>query len=333
MIAVMSAWNQKLSPYAVPNNKKALFQLITTVLLYVASWLIVFKSLEVSYVFTLFAALPAAGLLMRLFMFQHDCGHGSFFSSKRANIVVGSILGVATLMPFHFWRHAHALHHSRSSDLDHRGYGDIIILTCKEYKMRSSWGRFHYRLYRNPIVLLTLGPLYVFVLKQRLPLDTPLKWRADWRSVFWTNAALLGVLVVASLTIGLKAFFLVQIPLTLISGACGVWLFYVQHQFTDTYWSRRRDWSYVMAGIKGSSFLDLPRWLDWFTGSIGFHHIHHLARKIPNYRLRRCFKEVSELHQVTRLTLFDAVACMRLKLWDEETRKLVSFKSVRAVLT
>ncbi len=323
-------WNRLLAKYFGADNRRASFQLFTTALLFVGNWAAMWYSLRGPYWITLLLALPAVGLLTRLFIFQHDCGHGSFFSSKRANNITGSIIGVATLTPYHYWRRTHAIHHATAGDLDRRTLGDVQVITVEEYLNRRWKGRLAYRLYRNPVVLFGLGPIWQFILKHRLPADAPKAWRLEWLSVIWTNAALLSILVLAHFTIGLKAFFLVQVPITVISGAVGIWLFYIQHQFRDTYWRNHRDWDFCRAGIQGSSYYDLPRVLHWFTGNIGYHHVHHLASRIPNYKLRRCYNEIKELHRVTRLTFWSSLKSARLALWDEASQQLVSFRALRA---
>ncbi len=319
-------WNERLAPYSHPVDRKAWFQLLTTGALFALNWYLMLVSLSGPYWLTLIAALPAAGLLTRLFIFQHDCGHGAFFRSRAANNAIGGLLGVLTLMPYGYWRRTHALHHGASGDLDRRGLGDIKTLTVDEYLGRSRWGRIKYRIYRNPIVMLLLGPSIQFVIKHRLPLDIPRTWKREWSSVMWTNAGLALAIGLAWWLIGLERFLLVQVPITLIGGALGVWLFYVQHQFEDTYWREHSEWSFHRAAIEGSSFYDLPRTLHWFTGNIGFHHVHHLASRIPNYRLEECFRRVPELHGVTRLTLLGSLRCARLHLWDAERGSLVGFR-------
>jgi omega-6 fatty acid desaturase (delta-12 desaturase) len=285
-------------------------------------------SLEVSYWLTLALALPAAGLLVRLFIIQHDCGHGSFFASRRLNDLVGSLIGVLTLTPYQYWRRTHALHHANTGNLEHRDFGEVETLTVAEYKALSRWGKLRYRVYRHPLVLFVVGPVYQFVVKHRAPWDAPRSWRKEWRGVMLTNLGLAAILAAAWATVGLERFLLVQVPITLLSGTLGVWLFYVQHQFEDTYWENPPEWAFHDAALEGSSFYDLPRVLDWFTGSIGFHHVHHLASRIPNYRLRQAMREVPELSHVTRLTLRDSLATVRLKLWDEERSRMVGFADV-----
>ena len=323
-------WNGLLSKYFGADDRRATFQLITTALLFVGSWVLMWFSLRGPYWITILLTLPTVGLLTRLFIFQHDCGHGSYFSSKRANNITGSIIGVATLTPYYYWRRTHAIHHATAGDLDRRSLGDVRIMTVEEYMSLRKLGRLRYRLYRNPVVLFGIGPIWQFILKHRLPADAPRAWRKEWMSVIWTNVALAAILALAHFTIGLKAFFLVQGPITLVSGAFGVWLFYIQHQFRDTYWRNKEEWDFCRAGIQGSSYYDLPRIMHWFTGNIGYHHVHHLASRIPNYKLRRCYNEIKELHRVTRLTLWTSLKSARLALWDEASQQLVSFRSLRS---
>jgi omega-6 fatty acid desaturase (delta-12 desaturase) len=323
------SWNRRLAAYAKAEDHKAWFQLLSTGALFVGTWALMLWSLNVSYWLTLLLALPQAGFYTRLFIFQHDCGHGSFFRSSTLNHRVGGVLGVITLFPYRYWRRTHAQHHATSGDLDYRELGDIATLTVREFQALSRWGKIRYRIYRFIPLMLLIGPTFQFVLKHRLPLNIPRSWKQEWRSVMWTNVALAGVLTVAALTIGLGRFALVQGPIIVFGGAFGVWLFYVQHQFEDTYWRDHPEWDFHQAALQGSSFFDLPQWLHWFTGNIGYHHIHHLASRVPNYRLRECFREVSDLRHVTRLTLRSSLRCGRLHLWDEESENLVGFRSLR----
>ncbi|MGD2134882.1 MAG: fatty acid desaturase [Gemmatimonadales bacterium] len=319
-----------LSRYRSPSVHRSTVQLLVTAVPFFALWAAAYLALGVSYWLTLLLAIPAALFLIRLFMIQHDCGHGAFFPSRRANDWVGSALGVLTLVPYGYWRKTHAIHHKTSGDLDFRGFGDIDTLTVDEYRALSVLGRVRYRVYRNPIVMLVIGPAYQFWLKHRLPLDIPWSWKREWRSVHLTNLALLAIVLLAWATIGLGPFLLVQAPISLIAGAIGVYLFYVQHQFEDTYWREHPEWDFHAAGLQGSSFLVLPKVLQWFSANIGFHHIHHVSSRIPYYRLPECYDENPVFQHVTKLTLWQTMACLRLALWDERALKLVGFREAAA---
>jgi acyl-lipid omega-6 desaturase (Delta-12 desaturase) len=286
-------------------------------------------SLEYSYAITLFLAVPAAGFLIRLFIIQHDCGHGSFFRSRAANDVLGFVLGVLTLTPYSYWRRTHAIHHATSGNLDQRDIGDVTTLTVKEYLRLPLWKRVRYRLYRHPLFFLGIGPVYLFVIRHRFPPNLQRTGRRGRNSVLMTNLVILAVIVVMWRTVGLQAFLKVQVPITVIAATAGVWLFYIQHQFEDTYWEKGGAWGFYAAGLRGSSFYDLPRILHWFTGNIGVHHVHHVCSRIPNYRLLECLRENPALEQVKHLTLWQSLNSIRLKLWDEDIRKLVGFKHLR----
>jgi omega-6 fatty acid desaturase (delta-12 desaturase) len=324
-------WNTLLKPYKQPSTWRSVVQLVDTAVPLVLLWVAMLWSLRVGYWLTLLLAVPTALLLVRLFILQHDCGHGAFFRSQKLNNLVGSVIGVLTLMPYGYWRKTHAMHHATSGDLDHRGFGDIDTLTVREYLALSSRKRLLYRLYRHPLVLLFIGPAYQFILKHRFPADLPRTWRREWASVHRTNLALLGLIVLMWFTVGFDRFLLVQLPITLLSGSIGVFMFYVQHQYEDTYWRYREAWDYYSAGLEGSSHFVLPKVLQWFTGNIGLHHIHHVASQIPNYRLQRCFDENPVLQQVTRLTIPESVKTLRMTLWDEDDRKLVGFRDLRSI--
>jgi omega-6 fatty acid desaturase (delta-12 desaturase) len=324
-------WNALLAPYRSAITWRSTWQLASTAILFVACWLLMRWSLEVGYWLTLLLAVPTALMVVRLFMLQHDCGHGSFFKSKSANTVVGSILGVITLVPYTYWRKTHAIHHATSGDLDGRDFGDIDTLTVREYLSRSRGKRLMYRIYRHWLVLLVVGPVWQFVIKHRLPLDIPKGWKREWASVHWTNVGLAAVIALMCWLVGWKTFLLVQVPITLIAGAIGVYLFYVQHQYEDTYWRYREAWNYYASGLEGASHLVMPRLLQWWTANIGLHHIHHVASRIPNYRLQQCFDDNPALQRVTTLTLPASVKTLWLTLWDEDERRLVGFRELRRI--
>ena len=317
--------------YAGPNTAASVWQLINSLVPFIAGWCLMLYSLRWGYWTTLLLAIPTTGFLVRLFIIQHDCGHGSFFRSRRVADAIGFLIGVMTLTPYGYWRKTHAIHHATSGNLDQRDFGDIETLTVREYMSLSRWRRLLYRLYRNPVVLLGVGPVWQFFIKHRLPFDLPLSWKREWASVIWTNLALAAVVIGLGESVGYIAFLKIQLPISLLAGTLGVWLFYVQHQFEDTYWQADGAWSYDEAALEGSSYFDLPRWLHFFTGNIGLHHIHHLSSRIPNYRLLRCHRENPDLPGVTRLTVLQGIKCLGLKLWDEEQRKLVGFRQLRRI--
>ncbi|MCJ7451108.1 MAG: fatty acid desaturase [Steroidobacteraceae bacterium] len=312
-------------PYTVPDRRRALWQLANTLPPFVALWVLMAATFSPSGGWSLLLLLPVAGLYVRLFIIQHDCGHGSFFPGARLNRAVGAVLGLITLFPFAYWRKTHAIHHGTSGNLDRRGLGDIQTLTVREYRALSAPARLSYRLYRSMPVLLGVGPVYQMLIKHRIPFDLPLAWRREWASALWNDLALVVAAVALCWIFGWKAVLAVQLSLMVVAGAAGVWLFYVQHQFERAYWANDVHWDAQAAAMAGSSFYDLPRVAHWFTGNIGYHHIHHLSSRVPNYRLRECFESDPRLRAAPRLTVRDSLACARLKLWDEDARRMVGF--------
>jgi len=327
----VAQFTRMLKPYWGADTRRSVVQLLTSAVPFFALWYAMLSSLEVGYWLTLLLALPAAGFLMRLFMIQHDCGHGSFFQSRRARDWVGFCIGILVLVPYQYWRKTHAYHHAHSGDLDLRGLGDINTMTVREYLALPRLRRLAYRLYRNPMVLFGIGPAFLFLIKHRYPWDIPRDWKQAWASVWWTNAVLAGLAVLLGLTLGWGRFLAVQAPITLLAGSLGVVLFYVQHQYEDTYWHRHEDWDYFDAALQGSSYLVLPKPLQWMTANIGLHHVHHLSSRIPNYRLEECMNANPELQVATKVTLKDTFRLMRLTLWDEEEHRLVRFRDLRGM--
>lgn len=325
-----SQWKQLTAPYCGPDTQKSLLQLSTTFGMFVLLWTAMYWSLEIHYALTLLLSLPTAGFLVRLFMIQHDCGHGSYFKQRWARDWVGFCIGVLTLTPYQYWRQSHAYHHSHSGDLDYRGFGDIETLTVKEYLARSKWDRLRYRLFRNPLVLLVIGPAFHFIIKHRYPWGIPAKWKEAWRSVWKTNAAILGIILLMGFTMGFGKFIMIQAPITLLASSIGVWLFYVQHQFEYTYWHHHEDWNYFDAAVHGSSHLVLPTPLQWLTANIGIHHIHHMDSQIPNYKLEECLRSNPDFQSAHKITIADTWKLFRLTLWDEDNQVLIRFKDLRS---
>jgi len=321
-------WNRILEPYLGADTGRSLRQLAASVIPFVILWWLMLRSLEVGYWLTLLLAIPTAGFMMRMFMIQHDCGHGSFFKSRAARDWVGRCIGVVLLTPYDYWKRTHAYHHAHSGDLDFRGFGDVDTFTVREYLSWPRWKRLRYRVYRHPVVLFGVAPFYQFLLKHRFPWDIPRDWTQAWRSVWWTNLALVGVVAVMWATIGLERFLLIQLPVTFIASALGIWMFYVQHQYEDTYWHWHEDWDYYDASLLGSSFLVLPKPLQWLTANIGVHHVHHLSARIPNYKLQQVHDENPEFHVVTKVRFRDTLRLINLALWDEERRQLIRFKDL-----
>ncbi len=322
-------WKEVVARYQTPSVARGTYQVLNTLIPYVAIWALMYFAMEVSWWLVAPLAVLAAGFLVRLFIIHHDCGHGSFFKSRRANDTLGFITGVLTFTPYDHWRWEHALHHATSSDLDRRGTGDIWTLTVQEYLESSRWRRFAYRLARNPIILFVIAPLYLFLIQHRFARDGAN--RRERESVYWTNLGVCGVAAGLSWIFGLKAYVLIQLMIMTVSGAAGVWLFYVQHQFEGVYWERTDEWDYVRAALQGSSFYKLPKVLQWFSGNIGFHHIHHLSSRIPNYHLERCHQAEPLFQTVPPVTLMESLRSFTFRLWDEQRRRLVGYDHLRAI--
>ena len=325
-----SAWAQALARYRTPSDGRAAIEIAITILPLVTLWVLMWAALDLGYGFVLILAIPAAGFLVRLFMIQHDCGHGSFFRRRVVNDWTGRIIGVLTLTTYGYWRRTHAMHHASSGNLDRRGPGGIETLTVEEYRARSRWGRLCYRLYRHPLIMFGIGPAYLFILRQRLPFGLMRAGWQPWRSTMETNLAIALFASTLIWLIGIKAFLLVHVPIMLVAASVGVWLFYVQHQFERTTWENDREWNPHRSALHGSSHYDLPALLRWFTANVGVHHVHHLCSRIPYYQLSRVLREHPGLRDVNRLTLLESFRCVRLVLWDESQHRLVAFHDVKA---
>ncbi|SRR6266540_701992 len=323
-----SAWKETVAKYQKPAIGRSVWQIVNTLVPYAVLWYLMYRSLPVSFWITVPLAVLAGGFMVRVFIIFHDCGHGSFFKSPAANDVLGFITGVLTFAPYYQWRWEHALHHGSAGDLDRRGTGDVWTLTVQEYLESSRGKRFAYRLARNPLVLFVVAPLFLFLIKHRFP---SAKARPRERhSVYWTNLAVVGMAAVLSSVFGIKAYLVIQLTVFLVAGAAGMWLFYVQHQFEGVYWERGEEWDYTTAALRGSSFYKLPVVLQWFSGNIGFHHIHHLSPRIPNYHLEKCHKAEPVFQSVPPVTLFSSLKSLTFRLWDEQRCKLVGYSRLRA---
>ena len=322
-------WLRVLARYREPSHTRSFVELGITVVSFALLWGAAWWALSISYWLTLAISIPAAAFLVRLFLIQHDSGHGAFFRRRFLNDWLGRAIGILTCTPYDVWRHSHAVHHATSGNLDKRGMGDIDTFTVREYQSLTRRQRMAYRLYRNPIVMFGVGPAYHFLLRNRLPLVLrTTDWR-QWVSAMGTNAGMALLAGIAIYFIGAGAFFAVQLPIIMLASSIGVWLFYVQHQFEDTYWATEQAWDMPDAALSGSSYYDLPRALSWMTANIGVHHVHHLSSRIPFYRLREVLRDHPELATGNRLTIWQSLACTRLRLWDESREKLVTFSESR----
>lgn len=323
-------WVRVLGPYRGGNNARAIGELAVTLISFLAGSVVMYAASAwgVLWLYTI-AAIPTAGMLVRLFLLQHDCGHHSFFQSRAANDALGRLLSVLTLTPYDHWRRTHAIHHATQGNLGKRGIGDVDTLTVAEYLARGRWQRLRYRLYRHPAVMFGIGPMYIFLLQNRIPAGfLAAGWR-PWVSTMGTNIAVLVASIAVIQVVGIGAFVAVQLPVLVLAATIGVWLFFVQHQFEHTYWKTASDWNAREAALAGSSHYALPAVLAWMTANIGLHHLHHLSSRIPFYRFPDVVRAMPELAAVNRFGLVEGFRCVRLALWDEQARRLVSFREVR----
>lgn len=320
------AWLKILAGYRQPRAGRSLIELAVTAIPFALLWAGTWAAVYSGFWLGLILIVPAAAFLLRLFMIQHDCGHGSFFARRRIDDWTGRVIGVLTFTPYDYWRRAHAEHHASAGNLDERGVGDITTLTVEEYNARSWRGRLVYRLYRHPLVMFGIGPAWLFLFKQRLPFGMMRSGLSPWVSTMATNLAIAIISAVLIWAIGILPFLLVHLPIVLLAGAAGIWLFYVQHQFEETHWSKKPEWQFQHAALHGASHYDLPLILRWITGNIGIHHVHHLSSRIPYYRLPEVLKDHPELAGIGRITLMESLRCVKLVLWDQQNQRLISFR-------
>jgi acyl-lipid omega-6 desaturase (Delta-12 desaturase) len=324
-----TSWIKIVAKYNFPNPAKSWWQLTSNLFLYSFFWFLMYESLSISYWITLGLSFPAAGMLVRLFIIYHDCVHGSFLKSGKIRNAIGFFIGVLAFTPYTHWMRNHLIHHETAGNLDKRGIGDVWTMTVAEYRGSSLWTRVQYRFYRHPITMFLIGAPFVFIIGNRFTKkDMTRKGRLG---VYITNAGLLLFAVSLSLLIGFRAFLLIQFPVIVISGIIGFWLFYVQHQFDPSYWTRNETWDYKRVALEGSSYYKLPRILQYFSGNIGFHHIHHLSPLIPNYKLSRCHRENDLFRSITPLTFLSSFRALTFRLWNESTGEMISFRKLRMV--
>jgi acyl-lipid omega-6 desaturase (Delta-12 desaturase) len=315
-------FSKNIASYQTPNTWRGIWQIANTFIPYVALWILIVYSLSVSYLLTAFLIILAAGFLVRLFIIFHDCGHGSFFKSQTANKITGMFFGILAFTPYYKWHNMHMQHHATVGNLDKRGVGDVWTMTKEEYLASNRKKQLYYKLYRHPITMFGIGTLYVFLIQNRTTkkeMD-----RKEKLNVYFSNAALILLFVVASLTIGILPFLILQFLIIYIAGMAGLWLFYLQHQYEDVSWVRNKKWNYRIIAMEGSSFVKFPKLLQWFSGNIGFHHIHHINARIPNYNLERCYRENSIFSEVKPVTFLASLRTLNLRLWDEKLQKLVA---------
>ena len=316
-----------LKNYQQPDFKRSLWQVLNSYIPYIALLTAMYFSLNFSYWLTLLLAIPAGGFMVRIFIICHDCGHGSFLKSKKARDFLGFISGLIAFVPYKQWRHSHAIHHATCGNLDRRGLGDVWTMTVEEYLSSTFWRRLGYRLYRNPYMMFTVGPLYAFLIGQRFS-DKGAK-RREKNAVLFTNLTLLGIVILMYFTIGIKAYLMIQIPVLFFASIAGVWLFYIQHQYEDVYWERNEAWDFDAAALQGSSFYNLPGILRWFSGNIGFHHVHHLNSRIPNYYLEKCHDIITQHVEIKPINMRKSLKSLKYRLWDDKNYRMVGFGALK----
>lgn len=321
---------KSVAPFETSNTKSSIMQLINTILPFFLLWFLAYQSLSVSIWLSLALSVAASGFVIRIFIIFHDCTHMSFFKNKKATRIVGTITGIITLFAFEKWKRAHAIHHATSSNLDKRGTGDVWVMTVDEYVAASFWGRLAYRIYRNPLVMFGLGPIYLFLISNRFNRKGARK--KERMNTYLINISIAVIYALLIWAIGWQAFLMVQLPILFVSGSLGIWLFYVQHQFEDSYFENEAEWDYVKAAVDGSSYYKLPKVMEWITGSIGYHHVHHLSPRVPNYNLEKAHESTPPLQQATTITLASSLKSIRFRLYDEASRTFVSFKEVKDLI-
>jgi acyl-lipid omega-6 desaturase (Delta-12 desaturase) len=322
-------WEKAVLKFAHPTLSKSIWQIVNSLVPYLFLWFVIYKSLGYSYLLTIFLLFLACGFLIRIFIIFHDCGHSSFFKSMKANKITGMIMGTFAFTPFYSWHNQHWIHHITSANLDKRGIGDVWTMTVDEYQKAPRMKRFVYRAFRNPFIMFTIGPLFVIFIRNRFTRKTMTK--QEKLNMYITNLAILIMALIISSVIGIKAYLLIQLPIIIISHIIGIWLFYIQHQYDDVQWERGSNWDYRNSALTGSSFLKLPAVLQWFTGNIGFHHVHHLSSRIPNYNLEACHYDNEIFTTIKPVRLFSTFRALYLSLWDEAARELTSFKRIKTV--
>ncbi|MFD2705735.1 fatty acid desaturase [Salibacterium lacus] len=321
---------QSVTPFAQPNIKTSIIQIINSILPFFVIWFLAYQSIAVSLWLTIPLTIAAAGFAVRIFIIFHDCAHDSFFEKKKTNQIVGTITGIITHFAFAKWKKTHAMHHATSGNLDKRGTGDIWMMTVEEYAAASRWKKITYRLYRNPFVMFGLGPFFLFLLENRFNDKTAKK--SEKRNTYLINGSIAAIYALLIWVIGWQAFLIVQLPVLYVSGALGIWLFYVQHQFEDSYFENEERWNFVKAAVDGSSYYKLPKIMQWLSGNIGFHHVHHLSPRVPNYNLEKTHEQVTPLQQVTTITLWSSLQSIRFRLYDEDNKRFVNFREMKYLM-